>query len=34
MIQQIDQAEKKRGQATFVLFTPKWLRIKDLKKIE
>lgn len=29
MIQRMDRAGRKGGQAVFVLFTPKWTRIKD-----
>lgn len=34
MIQRMGRAGRKGGQATFVLFTPKWSRIKDPKEIE
>lgn len=34
MIQHIGQARKKDGASTFVLFTSKWTKIKDLEEIE
>ena len=34
MIQRIGRAGKKGGQAFFQLFTPKWSKIKDPKKVE
>lgn len=34
MIQCINQAEKKNQQSIFVLLTPKWSKIKDLKEVE
>ena len=34
MIQQIGRAGKKRGKTTFLLFTPKWAKIKDQKEVK
>ena len=34
MIQRMGRAGRKRKQATFVLFTPKWTQVKDLTEVE
>ena len=34
MIQRMGRAGRKRGQATFVLFTPKWTQVKDPTEVE
>lgn len=34
MIQRMGRAGRKRGPATFILFTPKWTQIKDAKEVE
>lgn len=34
MVQRMGRAGRKGGASTFVLFTPKWTRLKDPDKIE
>lgn len=34
IIQQMGRAGRKGGQATFILFTPKWTQVKDTEEIE
>lgn len=34
MIQHISRVGRRGGQATFILFTPKWTQVKDTTKVE